>query len=545
MRKRAVVCFVFWLMAGSAFYAWGEDELSHPVAKVQLEDRVIFTIRHGTKAFSPQYRANGINRRILKFARDFSFDPQTIEVNEGDIADEIASGEFFIMGVLDKDAEGEGRPREELAREIAARIRDAVVDYRENRSLRIIGQGVLLTILSTLALIGLLKLQEYGLRRLQKAVWDAANIPSLRIGSFDLFTADRIKTLVLGMLKALRILVIVILVYIYFHVGLSFFPWTQSLALRLLDYVLTALWAMAGAVWEHTPGLIFIGVLVAVTRYVLKSLRYFFDLVAAGKVTLREFDAELAEPTYRILRLLVIAFAVVVAYPYIPGSDSLAFKGVSVFVGVLFSLGSTSAVGNLGAGLSLTYMRAFREGDLVKIGDTMGIVLQRKTMITRLRTFKNEEVIMANSAVMSAQITNYSLEAKTNGLVLHTGVTIGYDVPWATVHGLLIEAAKTTEHILQSPPPYVLQKSLNDFYVAYELNAYTDTPEKMPRIYSELHANIQDQFNEAGVEIMSPHYTQVRDGNTSTIPAEHLPPGYVPGAIRISGVGQGERGEGT
>ncbi|NTW37575.1 MAG: mechanosensitive ion channel, partial [Syntrophobacteraceae bacterium] len=218
------------------------------------------------------------------------------------------------------------------------------------------------------------------------------------------------------------------------------------------------------------------------------------------------------------------------------GSNSPAFKGVSIFVGVLFSLGSTSAIGNLAAGLSLTYMQAFREGDVVKIGDVTGTVVQRKTMVTRLRTFKNETITMANSAVMSAQITNYSIQAQRSGLILHTTVTIGYDAPWQQVHELLIEAARATSNVLESPAPFVLQTALNDFYVAYQINLYTKVPEKMPRITSELHANIQNKFNEAGVEIMSPHYAQIRDGNRTTIPESYLPPDYVPGTLRISGL---------
>ncbi len=256
-----------------------------------------------------------------------------------------------------------------------------------------------------------------------------------------------------------------------------------------------------------------------------------------------ELDEEVAETSYLFVRLLIIAFVLVVAYPYIPGSESPAFKGVSIFMGVIFSLGSTSAIAGMTAGLSLVYMRSFREGDVVKIGGATGIVLQRKLMVTRLKSFKNEEISIPNATILTSQVVNYSQQAKGEGLILHTSVTIGYDAPWQTVHGLLIEAAKATSRILDEPHPFVLQTALNDFYVSYELNAYTDSPQFMPRIYSELHQNIQNKFNEGGVEILSPHYAQLRDGNATTIPESYLPEDHVPPSIRIVDTSARQRAE--
>ena len=239
--------------------------------------------------------------------------------------------------------------------------------------------------------------------------------------------------------------------------------------------------------------------------------------------------------------MLIIAFALVVAYPYIPGSESPAFKGISIFMGVIFSLGSTSAIAGMTAGLSLIYMRSFREGDVVKIGEATGIVLQRKLMVTRLKTFKNVEISIPNATILSSQVVNYSQQARGEGVILHTSLTIGYDAPWQTVHGLLIEAAKATSRILKEPQPFVLQTALNDFYVSYELNAYTDSPQFMPRIYSELHQNIQNKFNEGGVEILSPHYGQLRDGNATTIPESYRSEDYVVPALRIVDTSVAER----
>ena len=245
------------------------------------------------------------------------------------------------------------------------------------------------------------------------------------------------------------------------------------------------------------------------------------------------FYQDWAMPTYKIARFLVIAFALVMAFPYLPGSDSPAFKGVSIFLGVLFSLGSSSAVANVVAGVILNYTRAFSIGDRVRIGDVEGDITYKTLLVTHIRTIKNVEITLPNSTVLSGAILNFSTAAKDSALILHTSVTIGYDAPWRRIHELLISAASATQHILKDPQPFVLQTALNDFYVSYQINAYTDHPSKMALIYSDLHQNIQDKFNEGGVEIMSPHYSQLRDGNTVTIPETYRPTDYTAPGMRI------------
>ncbi len=183
-------------------------------------------------------------------------------------------------------------------------------------------------------------------------------------------------------------------------------------------------------------------------------------------------------------------------------------------------------MGNIVAGIVLTYTRAFLIGDRVQIANTIGDVIDKGLLVTRIRTIKNVEVAIPNSMVLSSHILNYSLQSQERGLILHTTVTIGYDTPWRLMHETLIKAAIATSDILQEPLPFVLQTSLDDFYVCYELNAYTNQPQEMAGIYSELHQNIQDECNEAGIEIMSPHYGALRDGNSSTIPSDHLPKEY-------------------
>lgn len=230
---------------------------------------------------------------------------------------------------------------------------------------------------------------------------------------------------------------------------------------------------------------------------------------------------------------MVLALTLISIFPYIPGSQSAAFQGVSVFIGVLFSLGSSSTVSNIVAGIAITYTRAFSMGDRVKIGEHIGDIIEKTLLVTRIRTIKNVDIIIPNSSLLNGSITNYSTGVGATGLILHSTITIGYDVPWRIVHELLIKAAYATPDILVDPKPFVFQTSLDDFYVSYQINAYTQKPNSMARIYSDLHKNIQDSFNDANVEIMSPHYTAIRDGNQTTIPAENLPEDYAKQVFEI------------
>ena len=284
---------------------------------------------------------------------------------------------------------------------------------------------------------------------------------------------------------------------------------------------------------SYLPSLLIITVITIITRYVLRLIRFIVDEIKKGTITIPGFHDEWLGTTHKIVKFFVVAIALALAVPYFPGYNSPAFKGLSIFIGVIVSLGSTSLVANIIAGIVLTYTRAFRIGDRVKIGNSRGDVVEKTLLVTRIRTIKNVDISIPNATVLTNPIVNYSSSAVERGLVLHTDITIGYDVPWQKVHELLKYAAKATHHVQHQPEPFILQKSLDDFYVSYELNAYTDKPNLMSRIYSELRQNILDEFNKAGVEIMSPHYSSMRDGNQVAIPPENIPPEYTPPAFRL------------
>jgi small-conductance mechanosensitive channel len=331
----------------------------------------------------------------------------------------------------------------------------------------------------------------------------------------------------------LHVVLALVLLHVFLTYALGLFPWTRPASIRLAEFSMAPIRAVVTAVVGYLPNLFFLAVIWAVFYGAIRVVNMIAGQVRDGHIVLADFPAEWADPTGRIIRFLLVALGVVVAFPYLPASSSPAFTGVSVFLGVLVSLASSSALSNIIAGLVLTYTRAYRLGDRVRVGDTYGDIVETTLLVTRIRTIRNEEITIPNAIVLGNSVTNYSREAKTLGLILHTSVTIGYDAPWRTVHGLLIDAALATPGLLRDPRPFVWQTALNDFYVTYEINAYTSAAHDAPSIYADLHARIQDAFYAAGVEIMSPHYASLRDGNAVAIPEASRPAGYRPPAFRV------------
>lgn len=366
--------------------------------------------------------------------------------------------------------------------------------------------------------------------------WKGTKIKSVKIKSVEVLSADRTIEVLTFFTKVIHFFFLAILFYTYITIAFSLFSFSETWADTLLNYITNPLNSVLNSVLNFMPNLFFIIVLSFAFNYIIKFVKFIFLEIDKGTLELPGFHKDWANPTFKIVRFLILVLAAIIIFPYLPGSDSPFFQGISVFLGILFSLGSTSAIANMVSGIVLTYMRPFKMGDRVKIAETMGDVVEKTLLVTRIRTTKNVDITIPNAMVLGSHIINYSSSAEDKGLILHTTVTIGYDVPWNKVHALLISAAVETEHILQEPKPYVLQTSLDDFYVSYEINLYTRTPNKMPGIYSQLHSKIQDKFNEAGVEIMSPHYGAMRDGNQITVPQEYLPKEYEQPAFKIFGV---------
>lgn len=395
--------------------------------------------------------------------------------------------------------------------------------------------GIVLTIVAAVLFYVIVKITESFLGKVYTKIesWRGTLIPPVKIQSFEVISADRLTDMLQQFIKWVRIAALVAILYIFIPLLLGFFPPTRAFILKYLQYIMAPIYAVAGAIIGFIPNLFFIVVIVIITRYILRFAKTFFNEIKTGHIAFPGFHAEWAEPTSKLLRTLIIIFAVVVASPYLPGFGSPAFQGISIFLGVLLSLGSTAAIANIVAGAVLTYMRPFKAGDRVRIADTMGDVVEKTLLITRIKTIKNVEITIPNAMVLGSHMINFSALAEEQGLIIHTSVTIGYDAPWRQVYDLLISAARSTQHILGEPAPFVLQTSLDDYYVSYELNAYTAHAKELLQIQSELHQNIQDKFNEAGVEIMSPAFTALRDGNQTALPEDYLPKTAAPRGFRI------------
>jgi small-conductance mechanosensitive channel len=476
-------------------------------APVEIDGQMLFRVR-GVSAYPAPVRAAAIAGRIEALAADASVPADAVRPVEIDEGTGIYAGSHLLMVVQDADARMESVDRKVLAFVTAQAIRAAVVDYRQARSRTALAQSTLRSGVATAILAAACALVIWVSRRAHAALERRyrRRIHSIDIQSLRLVRAEQIWNALQRLLGGARAIVLLVLGFVHLQYVLGLFPWTRGTARRLLAHVLDPLGVMGRGLIASVPDVLFLAVLCVLTRYVLMALHVVLAAVGRGEIKLRGFERDWAEPTYKLLRVGVIVLALVVSYPYIPGSGSDAFKGLTIFLGVLLSLGSSSAIANLIAGYSMTYRRAFRVGDRVKIGDTMGDVTEMRLQATHLRTIKNEEVIIPNSAILNNAVVNYSSLARRGGLILHTKVGIGYETPWRQVEAMLLMAAERTPGLLKEPPPFVLQRALGDFAVTYELNVYSDDAQAMGKIYSGLHRNILDVFNEYGVQIMTPAY---------------------------------------
>jgi small-conductance mechanosensitive channel len=485
-----------------------ESEAEEPAGfPVMLGGQELWRVRAADRARSAEERARSGSERLLKFAREKRpVDPVRIE-RAHDGAD-VYFGTLPFFTVFNADSVAEGRGLVELAQERAGTARGAILEYRESRTTKRLIISCVIAVLATIGLFLALRVIASLHRRAREAIerWVTAREENIRKRTMSVLRGTHVQILLQTIVGLLRSALLLVVVYIYVYVVLSAFPWTAPVAHNLENLLIGPLRTLGGSLLHALPGLIFIAIVGVIVRYALQFLRFLYAEIDAERIQIPGFYSEWAKPTYHIVRVLAIFFALVICYPYIPGSDTEAFKGVSIFVGVLLSLGSTSAIANLVAGFVLTYMRAFRVGDIVKIGDEQGMVAEVTLLATRLRTPKNVIVTVPNATVLSERITNYSTLARTQGLVLHTKVSVGYNAPWRQVHALLLQAADRTPGIRKDPTPFVLQSGMEQVQVAYELNAYTDQADRMLRVYSDLHQNIQDAFNEYGVQIMTPYY---------------------------------------
>lgn len=484
----------------------------------------LFLIYNKFGSLTAKERALSINNKIQLLANQFLFQPDSIQVIATETTADLVFKDLIIMSISEDDALWQNSSKEDLAKKYKDIIGESIKNFQEETSWVSIAKeigmaiAVLLILLAIIYFIG--KLFNYTNQKID--FLKEKYIKGFHIGNYELLTADRQLHFILGINKILKWFFVLLAVYISLPILFSIFPWTQGYAETLFSYLIDPLKDILHSVINYLPNLFTIIVIFLTFRYLIKAIRFFATEIQRGALEIDGFYPDWAMPTFQIIKVLLYAFMFVTIFPLLPSSDSPVFKGVSVFLGVLLTFGSSGPLSNLIAGLVLTYMRAFKIGDRIKIGDVTGDIIERSMLVTRIRTIKNEIISIPNSNVMSNHTINFSSDAVDKGLIMHTTVTIGYDVPWKKIQHALIEAALRTEHLLKDPQPFVLQTSLEDFYVAYQINAYTKEPNKQAVIYSNLHQNIQDCCNEAGIEIMSPHYRAERDGNLTTIPSDYL-----------------------
>lgn len=462
----------------------------------------------GSTSFPSSRRAQDVSERIAAVARDTSIPANAVAIVNRDSRVDIVARDKHIVAVVDADAQLEGVAAPDVAQVRAARISDAIARYRTDRQpAQLARAGVTALIVTAIAIVLLLLA-----RRAFRFAFDAferryrSRVQSVKLQSYEVVRAENIWNAVQTALRIVRTFVLLAFSYVYLTVVLREFPWTRGTAASLIDVVVDPLKSMGLALLQYLPKLVFVILLAFAVRYLLKVTNALASAVGEGRIPLRGFDADWAQPTYNILRVLIILLALVVAYPYLPGSGSAAFQGLSIFAGLMLSLGASSAMASIIAGYTVTYRRAFRVGDRITIGDLTGEVTQVRLLVTHLRTDKNEEVVVPNSMVLQNQVVNYSKLAKEQGLILHANVGIGYETPWRQVEAMLLMAAERTNGLLRQPQPFVLERALGDFSVTYEINAYVDEARGMMKRYAALHRNILDVFNEYGVQIMTPGY---------------------------------------
>ena len=395
---------------------------------------------------------------------------------------------------------------------------------------RLIITGLVLGV-AILLLLGLRQIKRRANTLLEK---QRERIPAFRFRGLELVSARALFRTIGRAIWGIYLVCFVLVALGGALIVFGQFPATQGYARQVGLWLWIPFVHILHGALGYLPNLFYILVILIVARFILRMIGYVFGAAERGLISLEPWiHRDVAAPTGLIIKATVVVVTLFFIAPLIPGTGSTAARGISIILGLMISFGSTSTVGNFVAGIVLMYMRPFQLGERIRIGETTGDVIERTFLYTKVLTIKNEEIIVPSLSALGAPITNFSARAQRQGLILHSAVTIGYDAPWRQVHELLLRAAERTANVLKDPKPFVLQTALDDFYVRYQINVYTNQAAGMAQIYSDLHQNIQDSFNEGGVEICSPHFRQVRDGNAITIPADYRGPNYEAPRFRV------------
>ena len=488
-----------------------------PTAPIVIDGESYFFVR-GALSYTAEERALEIEERILEVAESGRRLDPSMRLVPTDQGIEIYADNVLITGVTAADADLEGFRIDIVAEIISDEIAKAIRDHRAIRSTSSVERGVLNAFGWTLAfgvlIAGLMLFWRFWRRRakvrVRKFLDDVEQRSGRVINPSALIAAERLLA------RGLMTLVIVALTYYYVALVLFEFGYTRAIAAILLDTLAAPLLGLAEGALSEIPDLITLVIIILITRYLLKIAHLFFVNIENGVIRLEGFRTEWIWPTHRLVRTGIILCAVVIGYPYIPGAESDAFKGMTIFLGLVISIGSNSVISNLLAGLIVVYKHSINVGDRIRVGEIIGDVERVTLLDTLVRSLKNEMVSVPNSTLLNSQVVNYTQTEGTEGLRIHTTVGIGYDEPRSTVERLLIEAAQATQGLKAKPPPFVLRTKLGSHDVSYELNACLAPGHDSVEALSDLNARILDSFHTAGVQIMTPFY--VADPDEPKVP---------------------------
>ena len=437
----------------------------------------LWSIYSNYGAESPLIRVNKISQKLNSipfYKMNGAFDSLRIEVKNGMYEVILDTSVFFRVTpsdaqLADSEIEYLTKGRIKLLQHQAST--SALIEHNSDILWRL---GKLIVIL--IVIIALIKLVNYGYRRLKKHIisMTGSKIRGITIKNFEIINDKQVVKVLLFVTRLFRLIIALIIIFFSLPIVFSLFPWTESLATTLIGYILTPLQEYFWLFVHYIPNLISIFIIAYIGHFIIKLITYFGTELENETLTIPGFYPDWARPTANLTKFVIYAILLIFIFPFLPGSDSPIFKGVSVFVGILITMGSSSSVNNLVAGLVLTYMRPFKIGDRIKVESILGFVIERNLLVTRIRTAKQEIITIPNSKILNTNIINYSTSIQENdGVIVHNTVTIGYDVPWRRkVHKALLAATKGIDSIATNPKPFVLQTSLDDFYVAYEVNVY-------------------------------------------------------------------------
>lgn len=509
---------------------------------VTLDGIELWKISAPFEGITAQTRAQGQTKRIQNLADDFSMKPEDVSIvkPKGFPTLYLRTKEFFLLSITAEDAKIAGLSQQALAEKYQRTLLNAIAEYRQRRS----GSNVLRS-------LGWIVLASLGLGASLYLINRFFALILIPLTQFDSLVGQRVRGLSFGKkTKALIIQFIrfsinfsklfsyLSLIFFYITFILFIYPFSNEYSAQFKQFIDSNVQKIVGAFLGYLPNLFMIALIVIITYYIIRFNSVIFSEIKEGGIRIPGFYQDWAEPTSRIISVLIFIMGVMIASPYLPGFDSPAAKGITLFIGVLFSLGSSGAIANIVSGILLIYTRAFRVGDFVEIEGIRGVVIENTLLVTRIKTYLNEVVSIPNSKVLTSTVTNLTIgiDKKNPGVIIKTTVTLGYDNPWRKIHETLCQAALRTGDVLKEPAPFVLQTELSDFYVAYTLHAYVSNTNTLMLTYSELHQNIQDCCNEVGIEIMSPHFSTLRDGNHTTIPQKYLESDYQAPGFRVEEV---------